>query len=98
IPPEKAWAKNVYWLYTIMLETAFGPDSPEIAGRLAADGIDTRRVFVPMHLLPMYSTRRRFPVSEKISQNGLSLPSSPTLAEKNIDYICDKIRMARHKQ
>ncbi len=98
LPPEKAWAKSVYWLYTIVLDASLGMDSSELAVRLAADGIETRPVFVPMHLLPMYSTRKKFPVSERVSRNGLSLPSSPTLTEKDIDYICDKICGAKGKR
>jgi perosamine synthetase len=85
----------VYWLYTIVLDRSFGLTSAELARRLAAGGIDTRRVFVPMHKLPMYATRKKLPVSERISQNGLSLPSSPTLLEDDIDYICERIRKAQ---
>lgn len=97
LPPEKPWAKSVYWLYTIVLDHSFGLASTELADKLKLDGIETRRVFVPMHLLPMYATRKRFPVSEKVSQNGLSLPSSPTLTEDDIDHICTKVRMAQKK-
>lgn len=97
LPPEAEWAWNIYWLYTIVLDDSFGLSSEALAKRLEAAGVDTRRVFIPMHSLPMYSTRKRFPVSERVSQNGLSLPSSPTLPEDDIDYICDVIREARKK-
>jgi perosamine synthetase len=96
-PPEMAWARSVHWLYTIMVDPSFGVSAEELARRLAATGIDTRRVFIPMHLLPMYATRARFPISEKVSQNGLSLPSSPTLTEGDIDYICESLLSARHR-
>ncbi|RJP73361.1 MAG: DegT/DnrJ/EryC1/StrS family aminotransferase [Candidatus Abyssobacteria bacterium SURF_17] len=95
LPPEKEWAKSVYWLYTVVLERAFGISSAELARRLASAGIDTRPVFIPMHQLPMYATRRRFPVSERLSRNGLSLPSSPSLREKDIDHICGRIRRGK---
>ncbi len=97
LPPEKPWARSVYWLYPVVLDRSFGLTSPELAEALKLDGIETRRVFVPMHLLPMYATRKKFPVSEKVSKNGLSLPSSPTLTEDDIDYICAKVRMAQNK-
>ncbi|GAB4347066.1 MAG: DegT/DnrJ/EryC1/StrS family aminotransferase [Candidatus Abyssubacteria bacterium] len=96
-PPEMPWAKSIYWLYTIMVDPSFGMSSEELARRLAAVGIDTRRVFIPMHLLPMYATRRKFPISEKISHNGLSLPSSPTLTEDDIDHICESLLAVRDR-
>ena len=98
LPPEKPWAKNIYWLYTIVLDRPFGLTSAELSRRLASDGIDTRPVFVPMHLLPMYPSRKKLPISEKISQNALSLPSSPNLTEDDIDYICESIRKAKSRK
>lgn len=91
LPPEQPWARSVYWLYSVVLDRSFGLGSKELAQRLSLEGIDTRGFFVPMHLLPMYATRRKFPVSEFISHNGLSLPSSPGLTEQDIDFICEKV-------
>jgi perosamine synthetase len=98
LPPEKPWAKNIFWLFTILVERAFGLSSEDLAHTLASDGIDTRRVFIPMHMLPMYSTRRRFPISERIARCGISLPSSPNLQEEDVEYICEKIRRARSER
>ncbi len=95
LPPEMPWATNVYWLYTILLDDSFGLSASELAKTLASAGIDTRRVFIPMHQMPMYSSRGEFPVSQDISRRGLSLPSSPTLTEEDIDFICEKIEDAR---
>jgi perosamine synthetase len=95
LPPEQTWARSIYWLYSIVLDRTFGPTSSELAARLAGDGIETRRIFIPMSQLPMYATRRRFPISQKISENGLSLPSSPMLTEEDIDFICSKVLSAQ---
>ena len=95
LPPEMGWARNVFWLYTIRLDSGFGLTADELAHRLTKEGIDTRPVFLPMHLLPMYATRRRFPVSEKLAQTGLSLPSSPMLPEDDVERVCESIRKAR---
>ncbi|RJP25065.1 MAG: DegT/DnrJ/EryC1/StrS family aminotransferase [Candidatus Abyssobacteria bacterium SURF_5] len=95
LPPERPWARSIFWLYTILIEKTFGPGPGDLAAHLRAGGIDTRPVFIPMHLLPMYGTRRKFPVSDMLSSSGLSLPSSPTLIEDDIDYICEMIRRSR---
>lgn len=98
LPTEKDWAKNVYWLYTILVDDSFGSTGSDLAANLATTGIDTRRVFEPMHTLPMYATRKKFPVSERIANTGLSLPSSPTLGKDDIDYICKAIRKASREK
>jgi perosamine synthetase len=97
LPPEQPWARSIYWLYSIVIEPSFGLNSEELAQQLARSGIETRRIFVPMSQLPMYATRRKFPVSKNISDNGLSLPSSPTLTEADIDFICSKVLSARRR-
>jgi perosamine synthetase len=81
-----------------VLDRPFGLTSAELSRRLASDGIDTRPVFVPMHLLPIYPSRRKLPISEKISQSALSLPSSPNLTADEIDYICESIRKAKSRK
>jgi len=94
-PPEMPWATNIFWLYTIVLNKSYGLTAAELAGKLAADGIDTRSIFLPMHSLPMYAARKKFPVSTGLAQNGLSLPSSPLLDEDDIDRICEDIKRAK---
>ena len=94
LPPEMPWAANIFWLYTIVLNKSYGLTAAELAGKLAADGIDTRSIFLPMHALPMYATRKKFPISAGLAQNGLSLPSSPLLDEDDIDRICEVIKKA----
>ncbi len=94
LPPEEPWARSVYWLYTILLDSSLKITVPRLATRMSGAGIDTRGIFIPMNRLPMYATRRAFPVSGWISDNGLSLPSSPALAEDDVDYICNNIGAA----
>jgi len=69
---------------------------------LDAQGIESRKFFVGMHLQP--SLRRyigpsteEFPVSESLSENGLYLPSSSHLTEPEIARICGVIANARRK-
>ena len=56
-------------------------------------GIDSRDFFYPMHKQPIMIKRGYIekgtvmPVSEKLWENGLYLPSSTNLSEKEIYYI-----------
>ena len=56
------------------------------------NGIDSRPVFYPIHTQPIYQNGLALPVSEKISNCGISLPSSPNLNGEDILKICRIIK------
>ena len=74
-------------MYTVLLrETAFPRD--EVMGHLEAEGIETRPVFYPMHVMPVYrEPDGSYPVAESIAQNGINLPTHGLLLEDDIAYI-----------
>jgi len=97
LPIEKEWAKNVYWMYSIMVENEFGITRNELMDRLAKKGIETRTFFVPMNQQPIFQKMglpklEEYPVAENLSTRGMYLPSSSNLKEKEIRYICKCIK------
>ena len=92
LPKEASWAKNVYWMYSVLVNPAFGISRDELGTKLKKSGIDTRPFFVPLHKLPPYRDFKNYPVAEKLSKTGLNLPSSPALTKSEIKYISEKIR------
>ena len=97
LPVEKGWAKNVYWMYSILIEDEFGISRDELTHRLAEKGIETRTFFIPMHWQPVFVNmglfkRESYPIAEELSQRGLYLPSSSGLSEEEIGYICGAIK------
>jgi len=92
--PEMTWAKCVYWLYSILIdEKIIGITRDEFAEKLKNNGIETRNVFYPLHIMPPYQKYANFcPTSSNISKRGLSLPSSTKLNEEDITYITQKIK------
>ena len=98
LPVEKEWAKNVYWMYSILIEDGFGMSRDELMDRLMGHyGIDTRTFFVPMHEQPVFQDMglfegERHPVAEELGRKGMYLPSSSGLKEEEIKFICDVIK------
>lgn len=98
LPPEKNWAKNVYWMYSILIEkNKFGAGRNELMEKLAKDGIETRPFFVPMNKQPFLKKRGLFrnetyPIAEKLGQQGVNLPSSSSLTKEEITLVCKSIR------
>lgn len=95
LPPEEPWAKNVFWMYTILVKKdTFGISRDELMKKLGEDGIDTRSVFYPIHLQPPYRKEFEgtvFPVAEKLAKEGINLPSGNTTTKEQIKYVADVI-------
>jgi perosamine synthetase len=97
LPVEKEWAKNVYWMYSILIEDVFGMSRDELMNKLEKKGIETRTFFIPMHMQPVFQNMglfngERYPVAEELSRKGMYLPSSSGLKEEEIKYICDAVK------
>lgn len=78
------------WLVTILVENNKIRNS--LRRFLMENNIETRPIFYPLHILPMFkSNRSEFQIAERIAGRGVSLPSYPTLKNEEIKFICDKI-------
>ena len=96
LPVERKWAKNVYWMYGIVLDDDVEFDAVEFASRLRERGVDTRPFFLGMHEQPVLKERGLFagetyPVSERIARRGLYLPSGLTLTQDQVDRVADAV-------
>ncbi|KUO39427.1 MAG: aminotransferase DegT [Hadesarchaea archaeon DG-33] len=98
LPPEAPWAKNVYWMYTVLIEDSFGIGRDELMKHLKERGIDTRSAFYPIHTQPVYAKRymgEKYPVAEEIGRKGINLPSGNTLTKEQIEFIANAVISAR---
>lgn len=94
LPPEAKWAKNVYWMYSVLVEDDFGISRDELMKRLENDAVETRTFFYPIHIQPIYTKRysnERFPVADELSRKGINLPSGNNLTEAEIKYVTELI-------
>jgi perosamine synthetase len=95
LPPQMSWAGNVYWLYSIIIEPeVFGCTRDELMIHLKQANIETRPLFPPIHQQPIYNTGQSLPIAERLSANGLSLPSAVTLKLEDVDRIVEAIKKA----
>jgi perosamine synthetase len=93
--PEARWAKNVYWMYSILVTPSYGLNRDELMTKLSEQGIETRPFFVPVHQQPIFSGsygNEKYGIAEMLSQTGLNLPSGNTLTEDQIRYVALAIR------
>ena len=92
------WAESSFWLYTLLLNENSLISKSEFLKKLEISGVETRPIFYPFSLMKIYKKfikkNQSFPVSEKISKNGFSLPSFTDLNSTQINYICENIKKA----
>jgi perosamine synthetase len=65
--------------------------TPDLAAEMARYGIDTRPMFYPLNEMPPFRDGSVTPVSKRLSEHCIMLPSSPTLGGEDIEYICTSI-------
>ena len=97
LPVEESWARQVYWMYGLVLDESHGMEAVEFAKRLDALGVQTRPFFLGMHEQPVFWDRglfkgEHYPVAERIAKQGLYLPSGLALTEAQLEEVCKVVR------
>lgn len=90
-PSEEKWAKNVYWMYSILVKPKH---RDSLMSFLDKKGIETRTFFYPVHRQPYYMQRyaeEKFPIADKLSSEGINLPSGNMLNEEQVQNVCTEI-------
>ncbi len=97
LPIEESWARQVYWMYGLVLDESTHMDAVEFANRLQALGVQTRPFFLGMHEQPVFQELglfhgEQYPIAERIARQGLYLPSGLALTEDQLEQVCDAVR------
>lgn len=97
LPVEKPYAKNVYWMFHIVLKGKLAGKREEIRNALKEKGIDTREAFIPFNMQEIFLARGLAgkddcPVANYVAMNGFYLPSGSDLTEEESKYVTDSIK------
>jgi dTDP-4-amino-4,6-dideoxygalactose transaminase len=97
LPREMDYARHVYHLFVIQVQEGGSVKRDKLAEYLKNNQISTGLHYpIPLHLQKCFSElgykHGDFPITEKLSETGLSLPMFPELTHDQISYIADKIR------
>jgi len=97
-PSDYAETFNSYWLYTVVLQPQKSHKRDEIIKRLLSNGIEARPVFFPLHRMPPYKKyslpTNTYKSANLLADGGISLPSSVSITEEEIKYVCDSLQEA----
>jgi dTDP-4-amino-4,6-dideoxygalactose transaminase len=93
--PEASYGKSNRWLTVILITPEeFGADREEIRIELEKQNIESRPVWKPMHLQPVFKGCRiqRGKVCEDIFKRGLCLPSGSVMTVADIERVISVLK------
>ncbi len=95
--PEPPWSFSTHWLTACTLdESACGVGNAELIRRLAAERIEARPLWKPMHLQPVFDGCPSFDhgaqsVAARLFERGLCLPSGSNMSDDQQQRVIDLI-------
>lgn len=98
--PEAGYGVHTHWLSCFLIdEERFGRTRDELMAELEAAGVESRPVWKPMHLQPLYAGCRRYggEVAEDLFRRGICLPSSSSLTEEEQEYVIGVVKRAARR-
>ena len=102
--PVAPWAEPAPWMFSCLVDpNSYGLSRDELMQGLAAEGIDSRPFFHPLHQLPPYrecAARQKHDLTytEQLGMNGIMLPTYNTLSVREIESIAATIVRLRARQ
>ena len=93
--PEAPWGRATRWLACITIDPkAAGTDREAVRLALEAENIESRRVWKPMHLQPVFAEYESVDtsVAAELFDKGLCLPSGSQLTEEDLERIVRIVR------
>ena len=99
--PETAFAKNIYWVFGIVLKENLSIDAEKMMKKLAERKIGTRPFFWSMHEQPLFIKQglyknESYPVAENLARRGFYLPSGLALKEDQIRNVALNLKEILH--
>lgn len=96
--PEAPWGKGNRWLTCITIDPAqFGADREVIRLALEAENIESRPLWKPMHLQPIFAKYESVggDVAQHLFERGLCLPSGSNLLQADLERVVAVVLAAR---
>ena len=90
--PTTDYSSN-FWLTTILIDPKYGITPDEVRIALNNENIETRLLWRPMHMQPIYENAPYYggDVCEKLFDQGLCLPSGSSLTNENTSRVIEAI-------
>jgi len=96
LPIEKSYARNVFWMYHLILKGKYKEKRKKIMQLLIEKGIETRDTFIPCNLQDIFIDQGwvksdACPKANDMAYSGFYLPSSVDLSLPELGYITESL-------
>ncbi len=94
--PQAPYGLHTNWLSCFLIDQhRLGCSRDDLIHALDAAGVESRPVWKPMHLQPLYAGCQRYggEVAEDIFERGICLPSSSSLTLEDQLYVINQVRL-----
>lgn len=91
----KEYIDSNYWLTTVLIDPSVtGFDYEQLRLHLAAHQVESRPLWKPMHMQPVYQNAPSYVdgTSERLFAQGLCLPSGPYVTDEDVAFIISLIK------
>ena len=97
LPAEKSNIRHSQWMYSVLVGKSYPCGRDALIDELKRKGISSRPFFYPLHEMPPYAGFRRdsLEVTQKVSSEGINLPSSVGLKQDDIALVCDALKVGK---
>ena len=100
--PEPTWSRSTRWLTALTLDPRRAHCTRDaLMAALAADRIESRPTWKPMHQQPLFAGTRMFahdparaPVCERLFAEGVCLPSGSSMSDADLERVISVARAA----
>ena len=94
--PQCQYARNIYWVFGLVIKEDIERDNVSILEELKSKGIGGRTFFYPMHKQPVFQKMglfgdEKYPVSEMLADKGFYIPSGLALSVDDIYRVADTV-------
>jgi len=97
--PEAEFGKSNRWLTVMTLDPEIIKKSPfELVDYLEEENIESRPVWKPMHMQPLFQGKKYYSheenrsISDILFKTGICLPSGTAMTERDLERVIDAIR------
>jgi dTDP-4-amino-4,6-dideoxygalactose transaminase len=92
---ESEYNKSTRWLTVMLFKDGYGRFILDLKNFLEEKNIESRLVFKPMHLQPIFMEKELVTknyISEDLFSSGLCLPSGTGMTQKDLERVCEAIK------
>lgn len=95
LPKEDSYAKNMYWMYNVVLRGKLSGQRAKFMTELKNRGVETREDFIPFNQQEIFIKQgiakvSDCPIANDFAKDGFYIPSGTDISEEELAYVSEQ--------